>query len=613
MSTRTPAGTAAQLRVRRLLAAAELEPPGLPPASVLVVRSLAAPGRVAPRPGEVRPPPEWERAVRAALAERWRGAARPLRAPVPAAADAVWFADTAEMIAAFARDARAGSVARWWWQALLKGLPGGPVAAMTALWTREARHVPAALEHLAAAGDAARIVAALPPAYATRILAAVAFAFEAPALLAAPAAPPAAGDATTRRASGPAPQGEARRDSPRPPSPAADAGEETPAAAEAPWAPFLGRETVPPGMAPEHAALLGASLMLHRAPLVARSTAFVAGFARWRAEALARAAAGAESALAETGPNARRAAESIERHNRTATVGDPGGDVAHERRASPDRHPPNAVVPDPAGTSGGRDALDLPRSPAVAVEGDETRAAAPVERSIAEDAAGGREEMDAAGWDVDAHRPSVEEARAESGACGVFYLVNVLRSMGFFRALDEHFGVAPVIGGWGWIDLVARALLGPAAAGLADDPLWRVLAELDGREPEARPGAGFASPETETLPGRWVDLFAGAPPAPEPSPPLGMAPAAPLQRFLDIVTPVLRARIHAALVAAGGDADEGLEAALLRRVGQVNATRTHVDVHMELDQATLPARLAGLDANPGWVPELARVVTFHFA
>ncbi|HEU0300490.1 MAG TPA: hypothetical protein VFR37_13565, partial [Longimicrobium sp.] len=86
MSVRAPAGPGARLRVQRLLDAAELEPPGLPPASVLVVRTLAdpLPGRMAPRPGQAHVPAEWEAAVRAALAGRWRGAARPLRGPVPA-------------------------------------------------------------------------------------------------------------------------------------------------------------------------------------------------------------------------------------------------------------------------------------------------------------------------------------------------------------------------------------------------------------------------------------------------------------------------------------------------------------------------------------------------
>ena len=41
-------------------------------------------------------------------------------------------------------------------------------------------------------------------------------------------------------------------------------------------------------------------------------------------------------------------------------------------------------------------------------------------------------------------------------------------------------------------------------------------------------------------------------------------------------------------------------------------TRTHVDVVFTLEQIRLELRLAGLDHNPGWVPELGHVITFHF-
>ncbi len=41
-------------------------------------------------------------------------------------------------------------------------------------------------------------------------------------------------------------------------------------------------------------------------------------------------------------------------------------------------------------------------------------------------------------------------------------------------------------------------------------------------------------------------------------------------------------------------------------------TRTHVDLVFTLDQIRLDLRLAGLDRDPGWVPELARVITFHY-
>jgi hypothetical protein len=59
----------ARLRLANLLSGSELRPPGLPPAAMLCVRRLTDPR---PRtltlgPGEVRPPPEWERAFVSAL------------------------------------------------------------------------------------------------------------------------------------------------------------------------------------------------------------------------------------------------------------------------------------------------------------------------------------------------------------------------------------------------------------------------------------------------------------------------------------------------------------------------------------------------------------------
>ena len=41
-------------------------------------------------------------------------------------------------------------------------------------------------------------------------------------------------------------------------------------------------------------------------------------------------------------------------------------------------------------------------------------------------------------------------------------------------------------------------------------------------------------------------------------------------------------------------------------------TPTHVDLVAGLDAIWLPARGAGLDRDPGWRPELGRVVRFHF-
>src|SRR5262245_46485428 len=111
----------ARLRLGSLLERAELRPRGLPPAAVLCVRRLAdpLPGTLVLETGGARPPPEWERAFVESLERKLRGAARPAREAVPAAAEAVLFADWAELLACLARDARDGTAwLRWWWRDL---------------------------------------------------------------------------------------------------------------------------------------------------------------------------------------------------------------------------------------------------------------------------------------------------------------------------------------------------------------------------------------------------------------------------------------------------------------------------------------------------------------
>jgi hypothetical protein len=302
-------------------------------------------------------------------------------------------------------------------------------------------------------------------------------------------------------------------------------------------------------------------------------------------------------------PSADAVARDVTNLPTSLDSGQKGQTVEGARGESPE----SPVSPAVAGSGDERRAIDSPRA-ASEGSGEMETAAIPSAEALPSVSAAER-------WEEPVVRvvgPPIDAAETMSGACGVFFVVNVVRSLGFFRALDEHFHLPSVIGGWGWIELLSRALLGPDAAGLAHDPVWRVLAGLDGREPEEPAGMGFVPPSVETLPEAWSALLRGAGvDHPEPSPPLGIAPSPHLQRFLDLVVPFVRLRIEATLRAAG--AEEELESALVRRVGLVQVTRSHVDVRMELDQVSVPVRMAGVDATPGWVPELARVVTFHFA
>jgi len=52
--------------------------------------------------------------------------------------------------------------------------------------------------------------------------------------------------------------------------------------------------------------------------------------------------------------------------------------------------------------------------------------------------------------------------------------------------------------------------------------------------------------------------------------------------------------------------------ALVLRPGRVSATRTHLDVLFDHEQADLRVRRAGLDVDPGWVPWLGRVIRYHY-
>jgi hypothetical protein len=69
----------ARLRLQAALGGCDLRPPGLPPAALLLVRRLGAPPGVALplEAGGVRPPPEWEAGLVAALERALRSAARP--------------------------------------------------------------------------------------------------------------------------------------------------------------------------------------------------------------------------------------------------------------------------------------------------------------------------------------------------------------------------------------------------------------------------------------------------------------------------------------------------------------------------------------------------------
>jgi hypothetical protein len=257
---------------------------------------------------------------------------------------------------------------------------------------------------------------------------------------------------------------------------------------------------------------------------------------------------------------------------------------------------------------------------------------------------------------------------------GVLYLVNLMRQLDLPACFEETWRLASQVGPWGVLELLGRALLGRDAERLANDPLWAVLAALDGREAGELPGTGFRGAEGFFIPQAWLagpgatasrqrrwavngqrlrvwsesgyvlldlpktsgpsgaerqarealraylgggahlarpvlvrDSFDEAPVDALDAPCLqDLNPS--LAWWLARVIPYVRWRLTAALNVLPGE----LAPTLLLYRGRLYATATHVDVVLDLDDICVPVRLAGLDLNPSWLPDFARVVLFHF-
>jgi len=155
---RTVDRVTAQARAGQFLEEATAHPPSLPPGAILCIRRLSD-----PRPGVVSfdarrgAPAQWTQAVKSAIDERVRASARPARGDVPANAEAVMFADRAEMLACLAADWCTSTLGRrWWWYALL-GQAADDDAVLKA-WLTAPHHIAAAFEEAARLRVAARFV-----------------------------------------------------------------------------------------------------------------------------------------------------------------------------------------------------------------------------------------------------------------------------------------------------------------------------------------------------------------------------------------------------------------------------------------------------------------------
>jgi hypothetical protein len=580
---RGAAASAARWQIERLLSAIDWRPSGYRPGQVWVIRRLA---NLPPLDG--RRAQGWAAAVERALDELFRHAVR-VTPGAPSGylghAESLLFEDRADWLALLTLDVVGAQVwKRWYWQPTLAELPARyPGALLAAAWDRFPEHLPAALGTLATA-QIERAIALFAPAEVNRVVRTLHEQHAIPANVFAVSIPdePVAVEV------------------------------DRPAAPWERWTPPL-----PTALAPQARYLYGLILTLSRAPGYARSATFARAAATWLEYTLAR-----EHLLPHTSAAAG--------HTRKLASG-PG---RTNRPMDSTARPVDASVPE--------------ASPAAPARDDGS--AVPIARGAQ------HTEAERSGDPVVDVRPTAGQPGAAEFTTlgGVLFLIHALAWLGLPNLHGEH------IGGWAWLDIFARALLGVAP----DDPIWDALRTLDRREPDAHIGAGWAPDEFRLprqtvqryLAGQWRaaiqdgrlllargdilvldtpisaehgdDLIAAAirwytedetprweqgdPPAPFVVPPgLGLIAGQGVIGWVARAMPCLIMLLRRSF---GDPALPIREIArrLIEQSGDLEITRTHVDLFLALESADIALRRAGLDRSPGWLPDYGHIIQFHY-
>lgn len=584
-----------QLRAQQLLAAADLRSTRLPPAAVLVVRELRDPdpGRLdLARQG---PDHEWEQQVRGILDDLVLRAARPALAPPAPTDPAVVFADRAEMIACAWREVRrSGRASSWWWQALRLDDLDRVSAALAAA----PEQMPAVCAALDATGDLVDCVLLLPQAVAAALVEEVARVFGRPGLIS---------------------QSRARIDTlrtVRDDAAPTRSGQEHRAPDVSPSAAALGLRG-----APARAVLVDACATLLAPPRTQRP---LRASGRGGSQPLHEVPQPSSTAGREPG----RRPPSDERTRDAVDALPPRGSPAAPPR--PSRRDDGAVT---AGRRAG------PRSEVRPAP----RPGAPGRR-----APGQTPVPDRPAPVPDLRHPDALDgggAVVATSLGGLFHLVQVGQALGLYADFTSPAEPGIRCGVWDFVTLLGRGL----DVGVPRDPVWRLLADLEGRGPTSPPGLGFRPPRTWRVPlawlppvdapGRWrwceeagtaalvhptgfavvagrhlerdrecarygVRRCVAADPVHRRPPPGATA----RERWVHHLAAYTRVRLAAALGGPPGRAGR----TLCRRRASVHVSASRIDVVSDLADLAIEVRLAGLDRDLGFVPAAARTIGFTF-
>lgn len=578
-----------RLRISHLLQGGDYSPPGFPPHAILLVRHLAV---ARPIPLSFRLQSNCESEIRDAITRLYRKAVRPVAGRIPSTADAVLFTDMGEWLACLGVAIVDRQLERaWYWRACLRNEAVSSPSTLVDACVSEPRFVPAALVRLVQSKSLRAVLKLFSPREADTIFHALAREWRLPKLdlPVRPAVVPV--DAAQSSISD-----QSRRTFRQATAiTAQDHDEHFVESRIKPlwqaWIPMS--EKVCEALPVETRRLLATAVALFHAPALARSESFAREVNEWLLTN-AQHAAGTERS---SSPAAVRVAAQTRVFSQTAR-GVEANLVSDNAAAPDDRSLPSS--------SAENETVERFEPPGSFMTHEISSAAS------SEEAPRESEIAPLPFW--------ADLAGCETKIGGVLFLLNLLQKMRLPECFDEQFDLSRHVSGWGLLELFGKALLGPASKTFRDDPLWNTLQRLDGRNHGEAAGVSLPDVAEFRVPSEWLKLIddeavddqTRAAFIDRMQQMTGWSDLSPaMQRWMCWAFPF----VHYVLLRALGKevaTSEDVEAVVLRKAGTLYCTATHVDLVMRMDQITLPVRRAGLDADPGWLSDLMRVVSFHF-
>jgi hypothetical protein len=637
----------------------------LPPSAVLFIRKLCD-----PKPGLARleghaagAQVEWSRALQEEIDRKVRSAARPALGQVGATAEAVWFADRAELLACLAVDWCSGSaITRWWWQSFFRAT--GVTSAVVSEWLSSIEYVPAAFAKMAKQREATRFAAALPASAVSRMLDEITQHFGLTELR----GPLSLSIHQTNLPASNRPSIAKRV----PPSWLLTSNEMKELRDR--WAP----EAFSPRLAFNTRVLLAAALMLERAPALLREREF--------ASALVASLRGSDLAVVVDN---QAVVDQTQSHRTSVKARDqsPGNGSA----TSPKRNSETQSISLKAAPTSKTRTVDdrveqdnrVTRVDLLQLDGQPDKPTAPDIRPRAKTWLAAISEAEVAGATI--------EARIETKLGGIFYLINAALALNLYGDFTTPLQPGIELPIWDFLALIGREFYGRR---MQSDPVWELLRKLAGRNDGEKPGGRFKPPDEWRMPPQWLIAFSESQewsyqtsggrlivrhPAGFTTLDLKLNSRfqmkdvearladetrcyaniagfkrvnfltrertlprrkRALERWTRFTADYLRVRLARALgielvraslrgrpsfreVSVSHNqgapterrpykSNERLAAALFEHTGRVEVTTARLDVFFSLDELPVEIRLSGLDRNPGWVPAAGRVIEFHY-